>query len=242
MNLDDALNIADLHRLAKRRLPRLVFDYIEGGAEDEIGLQENLAAFARHKLVPRFLVDSSKIDLRTEIFGKTYSLPFGIGPTGLAGLFHPKGDLKLAEAAAIENIPYVMSGTSNAAIEDMSDTSRANAWYQLYAGHDKALDEKIIARARAAGIGTLVLTVDSEVRTRRERDLRNAFMAPKIKLPLLLEALLHPSWIRGYLRNGGRPVFGNFARYTERPDDWLTVMTFTTSHIPGVPTRDDGAR
>jgi L-lactate dehydrogenase (cytochrome)/(S)-mandelate dehydrogenase len=173
MKIADAVNIADLRRLAKRRLPRLVFDYIDGGAEDEIGLMENLRAFARYKLIPRFLTDSGAIDLSTSILGRTYALPLGIGPTGIAGLFHPGGDLLLAQAARVQGIPYVMSGTSIAAIEDLPAEDAANAWYQLYTGRDKALDEAIVRRAREAGIGTLVLTVDSEVRTKRERDIRN---------------------------------------------------------------------
>lgn len=242
MKVDDAVNIADLRRLAKKRLPKLVFDYIDGGAEDEIGLAENLAAFARYKLVPRFLTDSARIDLSATLFGTSYTAPFGIGPTGIAGLFHPKGDLLLAEAALTEGVPYAMSGTSSAAIEDLSQAAAKNAWYQLYTGHDKKLDEDIVRRARDAGIGTLVLTVDSEVRTKRERDIRNAFGAPRLKMSRLLESLLHPGWVLAYRRNGGRPVFRNFARYAGRAADAASVMSFMTSHLPGYPTWADVER
>ncbi|HLG89952.1 MAG TPA: alpha-hydroxy acid oxidase [Alphaproteobacteria bacterium] len=242
MRLDSAVNIADLRRLAKRRLPKLVFDYIDGGVEDEIGLAENINAFARHKLVPRFLTDCSKIDLRTELFGKIYSLPFGIGPTGVAGLFHPKGDLLLAEAALTEGVPYTMSGTSSAAIEDLPASAAKNAWYQLYTGHDKKLDEEIVRRAQDAGMQTLVLTVDSEVRTRRERDIRNGFGLPRLKPLMLLESFRHAGWILNYRRNGGRPLFGTFARYADRPTHAQTVMNFMTSHLPGNPTWKDVER
>jgi L-lactate dehydrogenase (cytochrome)/(S)-mandelate dehydrogenase len=241
MRIDGAVNIADLRRLAKKRLPRLVFDYIDGGAEDEIGLAENLAAFARYKLVPRYLTDCSRIDLATRLLGGTYSVPFGIGPTGIAGLFHPRGDLLLAEAALAESIPYVMSGTSTAAIEDLTPPAARNAWYQLYTGHDKKLDEDIVRRARDAGMETLVLTVDSEVRTKRERDIRNRFGAPRLKPSLLLESFLHPGWVLAYRRNGGRPAFGNFARYAGGKDA-ATITGFMTRHLPGNPTWSDVER
>ncbi|MBY0510567.1 MAG: alpha-hydroxy-acid oxidizing protein, partial [Rhodospirillaceae bacterium] len=241
MTVDQSLNIAELHRLAKKRLPRVVFDYIAGGAEDEIGLGENAAAFSAYKLLPRFLTACGAINLETTLFGKRHALPFGIGPTGIAGLFHPDGDRLLAVAALQSNIPYIMSGTSSAAIEDLSPESAKNAWYQLYTGRDTKTDEDIVRRARDAGMETLVLTVDSEVRTKRERDLHNGFFAPRLKLSLLLEALTHPAWVAGYIRNGGRPPFGNFARYAGGNTNHAT-QTFMMGHLPGLPTWADVAR
>lgn len=234
MNINSAVNIADLRRLAQKRLPRLVFDYIDGAAEDEVGLAENLAAFRRHKLVPRYLTDCSAIDLRTSLFGKDYALPFGIAPTGFGGLFHPKGDLLLADAARGEGIPYIMSGTSSAAIEDLPPASAANGWFQLYTGRDRAIDEDIVRRAADAGMKTLVLTVDSEVRTKRERDIRNRFSGEGLRAALVLEALMHPAWIAGYLLDGRMPAFRNFARYagSERAKP---VWKYMTSHLPGNP-------
>lgn len=241
MNLNQALNIADLHQRAKRRLPKVVFDYIEGGAEDEIGLAENTAAFAFYKLLPRFLTACGAINLETTLFGKRHALPFGIGPTGIAGLFHPDGDRLLAAAALQANIPYIMSGTSSAAMEDLPPEAAKNAWYQLYTGRDPKTDEDIVRRARDAGIETLVLTVDSEVRTKRERDLRNGFFAPRLKLSLLLEALTHPAWVMHYISNGGRPAFGNFAPYAGGKTNQAT-QTFMMGHLPGLPTWADVAR
>jgi len=234
LKVADAVNIADLRGLAQRRLPKLVFDYIDGAAEDEIGLAENRAAFERHKLVPRYLTDCRAIDLRTTLFGKDYGLPFGIAPTGFGGLFHPKGDLLLAEAARAEGIPYIMSGTSSAAIEDLPPPAATNGWFQLYTGHDKSIDEDIVRRAADAGMKTLVLTVDSEVRTKRERDIRNRFSGEGLKTAILLEALTHPSWIAGYLANGRMPAFRNFARYAGK-DDARSVWKYMTSHLPGNP-------
>ncbi|MDB5393106.1 MAG: lldD [Rhodospirillales bacterium] len=233
--IDRAINIADLRRLGKRHLPRVVFDYIEGGAEDEIGLDENTRAFARRKLVPKFFTPCGYLDLTTDLFGKTYAAPFGIAPTGFAGLFRPGGDLLLAEAARAENIPYIMSGTCNAAIEELPEICARNAWYQLYTGRDKAIDEDIVRRAADAGIETLVLTVDSEVRTKRERDIRNGFSGTGLKTLAFLEALLHPAWLAGYLASGGMPRFGNFAAYAAKPEDARAVWAFMTGHLPGNP-------
>ena len=242
MNTNTALNIADLRHLARKKLPKIVFDYIEGGAEDENGLAENRAAFSRYRLLPRYLTDCGAINLKTALFGKTYAAPFGIGPTGIAGLFHPGGDLLLASAAFNVNIPFVMSGTSSAAIESLPPEHAKNAWYQLYTGRDHKIDEDIVRRARDAGIQTLVLTVDSEVRTKRERDLRNQFFAPRLKFSLLLEALMHPAWVAGYLRAGGRPAFSNFAPYAGPHADTRATMNVMMGHLPGVPTWNDVER
>src|ERR687894_343058 len=117
MRIEQAVNIEDLRRMCRRRLPRIAFDYIEGGVEDERGMRTNEAGFLRYRLLPRYLVDVSRRDLSTTLFGKTYSSPFGFGPTGTMGLFRRGSELMLAEAAQDANIPYVMSGASNASME-----------------------------------------------------------------------------------------------------------------------------
>src|SRR5260370_36424451 len=117
MNGDKSVKKDDLRRMAKRWLPRLCFDFIEGGLEDELGLARNERAFDRHQIVPRYLVDVSHCDQRASLFGRFYAQPFGIAPTGLAGLFRRGGDLMLAEAARAANIPFIMSGASTASIE-----------------------------------------------------------------------------------------------------------------------------
>src|ERR1700739_291552 len=110
MNLDSAINIEDLHRIAKRKLPRVIFDYIEGGVEDERGLARNEAAFHKHRLLPHCLVAVPRRDQAATVFGRTYSSPFGISPTGGVGLYRREGEVMLARAAAAANIPYNMSG------------------------------------------------------------------------------------------------------------------------------------
>ncbi|HXZ87370.1 MAG TPA: alpha-hydroxy-acid oxidizing protein, partial [Candidatus Binataceae bacterium] len=132
MKLADAVNIEDLRRMAKRRLPRIAFDFIEGGVEDERCLARNENSFARHRLVPRYMVDVSRRDQSTRLFDRTYASPFGISPTGLAALFRPGADLILAEAAAAADIPFVMSGSATASIEAAARIAPEHTWYQLY--------------------------------------------------------------------------------------------------------------
>ena len=141
MRLNDAINIEDLHRMAKRRLPKIAFDFIEGGLEDERGLERNTSAFHKHQLLPRYLVDVSVRNQAATLFGHVYASPFGISPTGGAGLFRRGADLMLAEAAAKANIPYIMSGASNDLIEAAARVAPNNAWYQLYAPREATVRE-----------------------------------------------------------------------------------------------------
>src|SRR6516164_8789977 len=132
MKVANAVSVDDLRHLAKRRLPRMVFDFIEGGVEDEHGLEINEASFARHRIVPRYMVNISGRDQSATLFGNAYASPFGIAPTGLAALFRADADLILAKAAAAANIPFIMSGASTASIEAAAAIAPAHTWYQLY--------------------------------------------------------------------------------------------------------------
>ena len=175
MRIDQAVNIEDLHRMAKRRLPKIAFDFIEGGLEDERGLETNTSAFRKHRLLPRYLVDVSKRNQTKTIFGQTFASPLGISPTGGTSLFRDGADLMLAEAARDANIPYIMSGASNASIEAAAKIAPKNHWYQLYAARDPAVNADLIKRTADAGLGALVLTVDTPVGSKRERNIRNGF-------------------------------------------------------------------
>jgi L-lactate dehydrogenase (cytochrome)/(S)-mandelate dehydrogenase len=119
VKIEQAINFDDLRRLAKRRLPKIAFDFIEGGLEDERGIARNYDAFAAYDLVPRYGVDVAACNQSTTLFGRTYSGPVGIAPTGIAGLFRPGSDLMLAEAAKAANVPFIMSGSATASIEDL---------------------------------------------------------------------------------------------------------------------------
>src|SRR5258705_810294 len=219
MNFNQAINIEDLHRIAKRKLPKIIFDYIEGGVEDERGLARNEAAFHKHKLLPRYLVDVSKRDQAVTVFGRTYSSPLGTSPTGGVGLYRREGEVMLAQAAGAANIPYIMSGGSNASIEEATRAAPNNVWFQLYAAKDAAITDALIGRARDNGLGALVLTVDVPVHPKRERNYRNGFAtvrnggvleALKLKSSIILEALTHPVWVYDYVRHGGAPTLGNW--------------------------------
>jgi L-lactate dehydrogenase (cytochrome)/(S)-mandelate dehydrogenase len=241
MRIDQAVNIEDLHRMAKRRLPKIAFDFIEGGLEDERGLERNTSAFHKHQLLPRYLVDVSKRDQSATLFGHTYASPFGISPTGGASLFRDGADLMLAECAAEANIPYIMSGASNASIEAAAKVAPNNAWYQLYAPRDPQICADLIRRTADAGLGALVLTVDTPVGAKRERNIRNGFanvrgglfQALSLKPSILVEALTHPGWIVEYLRRGGgTPMLQNWQPYAPAGSDAEAVYKHSGSLRP----------
>ncbi|MGE0750402.1 MAG: alpha-hydroxy acid oxidase [Variibacter sp.] len=214
MNIDRAINIDDLRRMAKRRMPKIAFDFIEGGVEDEEGLAYNEAAFRRYRMVPRFLVDVSRRDQSVTLFGRTYASPFGICPTGLNGLFRRNSDLMLAEASTIANIPYIMSSTANSSLEAAAKLA-PHMWFQAYGANDRAVTKDMLRRAADAGIDTLVVTVDVPLLHKRERNMRNGFVRPlKMTPAIMLESLLHPGWIVEFLRHGGIPRFDNWTPYS----------------------------
>ena len=233
MKIQDAVNIDDLRRLARRHLPRIAFDFVEGGVEDEHCLAINETSFARHRLLPRYLVEDCGRDQSAALFGHSYASPFGIAPTGLAALFRPGADLMLAEAAAAANIPFIMSGASTASIEVAARVAPAHTWYQLYAARDKKISEDLIRRARDAALSTLVLTVDVPVSSKRERNMRNGFELPlKLKWSKWIEALMHPVWIARYLRHGGMPRLENWAPYAGAGADAKAIADFVATQIP----------
>jgi len=241
MRIDQAVNIEDLHRIAKRRLPKIAFDFIEGGLEDERGLEANTSAFHKHRLLPRYLVDVSKRDQTKTIFGQTFASPFGISPTGGASLFRNHADLMLAEAARDANIPYIMSGASNDTIEAAAKIAPKNHWYQLYAARDHAVNADLIKRTADAGLGALVLTVDTPVSSKRERNIRNGFanirgglfQALSLKPSILAEALTHPGWIVEYFkRGGGTPMLGNWQPYAPAGSNAEEVYKHSSSLRP----------
>jgi (S)-mandelate dehydrogenase len=241
MRFDDAINIEDLHRIAKRKLPKVIFDYIEGGVEDERGLARNEAAFHKHHLLPRYLVDVSKRDQSATLFGRTYASPFGISPTGGVGLYRREGEVMLAQAAAEANIPYIMSGGSNASMEEAAGVAPNNVWFQLYAAKDSNVTDALIGRARDAGLGALVLTVDVPVHPKRERNFRNGFVrvrsggvleSLKLKPSIILEAMAHPAWVIEYVRLGGAPTLGNWAPHAGNGASTADVIKFGRGQTP----------
>ena len=230
--IEAAVNFDDLRKLAKRRLPKIAYDFIEGGLEGEVGLARNEDAFGRYQLVPRYCVDVTVRDQSVNLFGRTYSSPVGIAPTGLAGLFRRGGDLMLAEAAKAANVPFIMSGSSTGLIEDLAKLAPDHGWYQLYVARDRKISEDMVRRARDAGLSTLVITVDVPINSKRERNLKNGFARPlKLTLKTKLEACLHPEWMAEYLRLG-MPTLVNWQRYAPAGASAMDIAEFVSSQTP----------
>lgn len=228
MRFDSAINIDDLRKAAKKRAPKIIFDFIEGGVEDEDGISRNEQAFRNRRLVPRYLIDVSERDQRTTLFGHEYSSPFGISPTGLAGLFRPGADLMLAQAAREANVPFIMSGASTASMEELGRVAPAHGWYQMYTAKDKSISEDMIRRADEAGLATLVITVDVPIHPKRERNILNGFSRPlNLSILTMLDALRYPRWLAGYLEQG-TPLFHNWVPYAPKGSNPNQVADFVS--------------
>ncbi|RUM22939.1 mandelate dehydrogenase [Rhizobium vallis] len=207
--LKDAFSVEDFRKRAKNFLPKMVFDYLEGGSEGEAGLSRNVNAFGKWNFVPRRLTDVSECSLETTLLGKGYSLPFYLSPTGLNGLIRPDGDRLLAQAAAKAGIPFVLSTASNLSIEDIAASGDGERWFQLYVLH-RDIAKTMCQRALTAGYEALILTVDVPVNGYRERDMRNRFALPATYgLRTLADGFMHPRWSINFLRSG-TPKLRNF--------------------------------
>lgn len=210
------VNLNDFRALAKRRLPKIAFDFLDGGADDELGLARNREAFSAHQLLPRYLNDVTTSDQSVELFGRRYASPFGISPTGMAGLFRTGADAMLATAAKKANVPFVLSNSSVIKIEDAIKIAPDNVWFQMYPTTDPRINDDLIKRARDAGVGVLVITVDIPVSSNRERNRRNGFTRPfTMTSAIMLDVLTKPGWVIEYLKAGGMPMMGNWQPYAK---------------------------
>ncbi|MBV8373545.1 MAG: alpha-hydroxy-acid oxidizing protein [Candidatus Eremiobacteraeota bacterium] len=209
-----AVNVADLRQLAKRRLPRVVFDYIDGGAEDEVTLRENCRAFESVVFRPRNAVANAPCNLRTTILGTEFDVPFILAPVGSSRLFFPRGECVAAEQAGAAGTAYVLSTLSGCAMEDVKAASCGHIWYQLYLLGGRECAARAIERAKHAGVSALVVTIDTAVAGLRERDLRNGSQELLTRrwwtmLPHVAQVLTRPAWLAGFLRDGGLMRFPN---------------------------------
>jgi len=228
-----ALSISDLRRQAKRRLPKVLFELIESGVEDEWCTTRNTDVFQQFRFLPRYLVDVTKRVQNVPLLGSEFRSPFGIAPTGIAGVFRPGAEHMLAEAAAEAGIPFVISGASMASIEEVARIAPASTWYQVYPARDPAITADQVKRAADAGCTGLVLTVDNPVLPKRERDIRNGAGLPfRPPFSLLLEALTHPAWLYEYVRHGGLPVMRSWAPYARDGASAQEVAGFFRSQSP----------
>ena len=225
MHLGDAVNIEDLRRLAKRRVPRAIFDFFDGGAEDETTLRDNRAAFERVRLLPKVLVDVSRVKTETDLLGKPSALPLAIAPTGGISAGRAGAELILARAAKAWGVPFTMATPSAFTIERVAQEVGGRLWFQLYCVRNIEFRNKLVARAKAAGYEAILVTVDLPVSGKRERDPRNGFHTPfkanwrnsrdmMLKLPWLIEWLSH-----------GRPGMANLEGYPFSAQSGVDIVT-----------------
>ncbi len=209
--LERVASVADLRRIARRRLPRGVFDYIDGAAEDERTLAANCDAFARVAYRPRVLRGIEAIDPTTTLLGRPLSYPLVLAPTGFTRIADPQGELAVARAAARAGLPYALSTLGTRSMEEVAAVSDGRKWFQLYMFKDRGLVTDMLDRAQAAGFEALVFTVDLVVHGRRERDVRNGFtLPPELGPGTLLDGALHPAWTWSFARS--EPIrFANVA-------------------------------
>ena len=201
----------DFRVVAKRKLPRAVFDYVEGGADEEIAIDANRQAFVRRKLNPQLLRDVSVTDLTGEFLGHQFSVPLGLAPTGYTRMMHPTGEVSACSAAKAKGVPYTLSTMGTTTIEEVAATGHPNLWFQLYVTSDRRLSDPLIDRAAAAGYQALVLTIDTVVTGRRTRDLRNGLtIPPQLSPRTIVDIGRRPGYWIGMLRS---PAIG-FANFT----------------------------
>ncbi|MGD0513027.1 MAG: alpha-hydroxy acid oxidase [Terriglobales bacterium] len=208
------VSIADFRPIARRRLPKAVFDYLDGGAEGEVTLRENCRAFEDITFRPRHAVVPDSCELCTRVLGFDLSLPFLLAPVGYSRLMHPGGEVAAARAAGAAGTAYILSTISGHKLEDVKAGSSGPVFYQLYLMGGRGAAEAVIERARVAGFSALVVTIDTPVSGIRERDYRNGMKelisgSVLEKLPYVPELLSHPAWLIGYLRDGGLPGLPN---------------------------------
>jgi L-lactate dehydrogenase (cytochrome) len=208
------INIGDFRRLAKRRLPAVVFAYIDGGAEDEITLRENSRAFSDISFRPRQCVAVPTCDLRTTVLGTTFELPFLLAPVGFCRMFYPRGEVHAARAGNEAGTGYVLSTFSGTRLEEVREGTSGPLWFQLYVPGGREIAEATIGRARAAGYQTLVVTIDTPVSGMRERDFRHG-VRPLLQgdiwgsIPYAWQFVARPRWVLDYLADGAPRVFPN---------------------------------
>ena len=224
------VNIEDLRRLARRRLPRVVFDYLDGGAESEITLRENTRAFEDIYLRPRSAVALADCDLRVSVLGHQLGFPAILAPVGYSRLMHPAGETAAARAAGQFGTAYILSTISGHKLENVKAASNGPVWYQLYLLGGREAAESAIERARRTGYSALVITVDTAVAGMRERDPRNGMkqlLGASIfaKLPFLPEILSHPRWLVAFLADGGLPKLENVMIPGQGPMELIDVSS-----------------
>ena len=238
MHYRQAVTIADLRKIAQKKLPRSVFGFIDGAAFDENTMRANESDFSRIRFAPRFMVDVAQRSQAVTVFGHTYSSPMILGPTGLAGILWPWGDLHIARACKSLGVGFCQSTNSNASIEQVANAN-SDFWFQLYIQRDRGLSKELMRRAWDAGTRVLVLTVDLPIPGRRERDVRNGFMVPpRIGFDNALDYASKFGWL-WRLATGPRFTLGNFDNPNQPRRTMTTLAKYTASQFdPSVTWKD----
>jgi L-lactate dehydrogenase (cytochrome)/(S)-mandelate dehydrogenase len=238
------LSIEDFRQAARQRLPRAIFDFIDGGAEDELTLRDNRYAFERIRLLPRVLNDVSAPHIEGELLGASVRAPLVVAPMGSCMLAWPQADIAIARAAHAHGLPYTLSTMSTTSIERMARAVQGVVWFQLYVLKDHEFNLQLIDRAQAHGYCALIVTVDLQAGGKREKDYRNGISIPlRPSWRLLRDGLTHPAWAWQLMR-GGFPQFENVAGYGGMVDNglpiaarvgqaWTMPSTGTSSHACG---------
>lgn len=240
--LDRCASVEDLRAAARARVPRIAFDYLDGGAGDEAALRRNRAALDAVTLTPRALVDVARRDTSIELFGRRYAAPVGTAPIGLVNFVIPDGDRQIALAARALDLPYVLSTAATTAIETLAPVLDGRLWFQLYMPRDRAAGDDLVQRAAQSGVHVLVLTVDVPGPARRDRDLRNGFSLPfRLDARNVLDFALHPRWTVGQLRHG-TPRLANWERYAGGRMSAPSLAALQAQQIDPSLVWDDAAR
>lgn len=226
----ESLTIEDLRSRARRRVPRMFFDYIEAGAWSETTRKANLADLADIVFRQRVAVDMSSRDLTTRILDQEFDLPIGLAPVGLAGMQYPDGEIHAAQAAEAANIPYVLSSMSVCSIEDVASAVRSPFWFQLYVMRDRGFTEDLIARAETAGCTVLVLTVDLPILGQRHADIRNGLGRKGISPRNLFNLLAKPRWLAGILKTNRRGL-GNLVGRIDGVGDAASLAEWVSTQF-----------
>ena len=236
-----AVNIDDLRALARRRLPQFIFDYLDGGADDEITLSRNTASFSALSLMQRVLVDVDDVDTSTTILGMSTSVPFVLSSTGASRFFHHQGERAVASSAAGNNVIYGVSSSAMTSLEDIADVANGPRFFQAYVFKDRAVTSDYVKRCKAAGYQAMFLTVDCTTAGNRERDIRNQLAIPPKATPRIIWQLLNaPSWTFEYLSNPGWR-FPNVEAYLDNStkDDFGSVAEWFAAQLDKTYTWDD---
>ncbi len=221
-------NIDDLRRLARKRLPKVIWDYLEGGAEDEVTMTRNRSAFDRIHFLPQMITGKGARDLSITLFGQKLAAPFMIGPTGLNGIYVPDADLMLARAAAAAGVGFALSAGSNNDIETVAAASAGPKFFQLYPWGGRDVSARLLDRAQLAGYCALIVTVDSLIPGNRERDVRNRFAhALHFSPGIVWDAMTHPRWVLSTWLARGMPRFENLAEFLPAGSDAYALAAYT---------------